>query len=119
MSKQDRVAMLKEQAQKRKITKSLEQGIHEAGSDSEEEKSDEEDFFKIKTQERDLDADHSKRMTAMAKPSKSAMKTITTDGPYQGRNVLKFDDPSNSNVKENKKNSAYLDSIRDTEVNIV
>ena len=49
------------------------------------------------------------------------MRNITAEGPYQGRNIMKFDEDDGPSKKEAKSN-AYLDSIRESnqqKVNLV
>lgn len=70
------------------MAKSLGNQMQEADSDEEEPDSDEDDFFRKTQKEREIASDE--ELQAAPKVSKSKLRKITADGPYQGKNVTVF-----------------------------
>lgn len=71
------------------MAKSLGTEMQEADSD-EDQDSDEDDFFKKPLKEREIASDE--ELLTAPKVSKSKLRKITADGPYQGKNVTVFTD---------------------------
>lgn len=108
--KNDRVAMLREQAQARKMAKQL--GTQMAESDSSvEESGDDDDFFTKTSKTREIVSDEEVEKVP-TKLSKRKLNKITADGPYQGKNVTVFAGDGTKVSKDAFERQKYLDSLK-------
>lgn len=112
--KTDRVAMLREQAQARKMAKQLGKEMQEDDSSVEEQSqnSDEDDFFQ-KAAQRDLgsEAESDEQPALVSKVSKNKLRKITADGPFKGKNVTVFGPAGQTISKDEHERQKYIQSL--------